>query len=134
MIIRRTERLRMNILSILSILVAVSNLRKMKMLKMFKVLKKIIRQNLSGLLGASTVSQTARAAIYMIQMIRIGVIEEYTVPPPHQRNGSGAGVKPPNTPVVREAPEAARSLTGEKRDIEPSDSVDLGLVVFSIGF
>jgi hypothetical protein len=59
-IIRRTERLRMNILNIL---VPTSRLWKLKMLKMLKVLKKIIRQNLSGLLCASTVSQTARAAI-----------------------------------------------------------------------
>ena len=69
LIIRRTERPRLNILSILTF-------RKLlvdtKMLKMFKVLKKIIRQNLSGLLCASTVSRTARAAIYMIQIIRIG--------------------------------------------------------------
>src|SRR5215210_2141510 len=88
----------MNILSMLSILVAESGLRKVKMRKMFKMLKKIICQNPSGLLGASTVSQTARAAIYMIQIIRIGVIEEYAIPPPHQRNGSGASRPPPNTP------------------------------------
>jgi hypothetical protein len=69
----------MNILSMLSILVAESGLRKVKMRKMFKMLKKIICQNPSGLLGASTVSQTARAAIYMIQIIRIGVIEEYAI-------------------------------------------------------
>jgi len=69
------------------------------MLKMFKVLKKIIYQNLSSLLGASTVSQTAKAAIYVMQIIRIGVIEEYAIPPPHQRNGSGASRSLANNPI-----------------------------------
>jgi hypothetical protein len=95
MVIRRTERPRMNILSTLSILVPTSNLRKVKLLKIFKI---IICQNLSGLLGASTVSCTARAAIYVIQIIRIGIIEEHAIPPPHQRNGSGPLRQPPNTP------------------------------------
>ena len=54
MIIRKTERLRMNILSILSILLPRSSLRKVKMLKVFKMLKETTRQNLNALLRAST--------------------------------------------------------------------------------
>jgi len=53
--------------------------------------------------------------------------------PPFERNGSGALRSPPNTPVVREAPQATRSLTGEKRDLEPSESVHLEFVVFPTG-
>jgi hypothetical protein len=49
------------------------------MLKMLKVLKKMIRQNLSRLC-ASTVSQTARAAIYMMQIIRIGGAKNDAIP------------------------------------------------------
>jgi hypothetical protein len=63
------------------------------MLKMLKVLKKIIRQNLSRLC-ASTVSRTVRAATCVTQIIRIGIIEEYAIPPPHQRNGSGLYASP----------------------------------------
>jgi hypothetical protein len=53
--------------------------------------------------------------------------------PPFEPNGSGALRQPPNTPVVREAPQAPRSLTEQKRDIEPSESVHVELVVFCIG-
>jgi hypothetical protein len=104
----------MNILGILSILVPTSSLWEVKMLK---VLKKIICQNLSGLLGASTVSRTVRAATCVTQIIRIGVIEEYAIPPPHQRNGSGVLRQPPNTPVGRERVACGASLPGEKRDL-----------------
>ena len=54
MIIKRTERPRMNILSILSILVPTSNLRKEKMLKVFKMLKLTMCECMSSLLSAST--------------------------------------------------------------------------------
>jgi hypothetical protein len=40
---------------------------------------------------------------------------------------------PLTPPVGTEASQATRSLTGEKGDIEPSESVDLELVAFSIG-
>ena len=53
-IIRKPERLRMNILSILSILVPTSSLWKVKMLKVFKTLKETTRQSMSTLLSAST--------------------------------------------------------------------------------
>jgi hypothetical protein len=53
--------------------------------------------------------------------------------PPFERNGSGALRSPPNTPVVREASQAPRSLTEQKRDMEPSEFVNVELVVFSIG-
>ena len=62
MIIRKSERLRMNILSILSILPPRSSLRKVKMLKVFKMLKGTMRQSMSSLLSASTVPGGAGCA------------------------------------------------------------------------
>ena len=43
--------------------------------------------------------------------------------------GRGLYDRPLTPPVVREAPQAPRSLTGEKRDLEPSESVHLEFVV-----
>jgi hypothetical protein len=45
----------------------------------------------------------------------------------------GLYASPLTPPVVREAPQATRSLTGEKRDLEPSESILLEFVVFPIG-
>jgi hypothetical protein len=53
MIIRRTERLRMNILRILSILVPTSSPWKVKMLKVIKILKETTHPSMSSLLCAS---------------------------------------------------------------------------------
>src|SRR5215208_556905 len=47
--------------------------------------------------------------------------------------GRGLYDRPLTPPVVREAPQATRSLTGEKRDLEPSESVHLEFVVFPTG-
>ena len=51
--IRRTELLRMNILSILSILLSRSSLWKVKMLKVFKMLKATTHRSMSSLPCAS---------------------------------------------------------------------------------
>src|SRR5215212_7005139 len=56
-----------------------------------------------------------------------------SVAPRWRPDVSGALRSPPNTPVVREAPQATRSLTGEKRDLEPSESVHLELRLQACG-